>query len=129
MVKIKGNFLVFAIILLVFLPSVAAVYRLRDAERPVLCRRAAPEDIMRGEDAPGKPRIFLIPGDMVDINSASEKELALLPGVGEVIAGRIVELREEKGGFTDTAQLLEIEGIGKESFENLETMVFVGEAK
>jgi len=129
MVKNPKKLLIFSVILSLFLPSVAAVHRIKDASRQVLCREAAQEDIMRGEDEPGKLRIYLIPGDIVDINRASERELALLPHVGEVIAGRIVAYREEIGGFTDIRQLMEVQGIGETSFERIAPVVSTGELK
>ncbi|MBQ4651567.1 MAG: helix-hairpin-helix domain-containing protein [Oscillospiraceae bacterium] len=102
---------------------------IKDTSRQVICRETAQEDIMRGEDEPGKLRIYLIPGDIVDINRASERELALLPHVGEVIAGRIIAYRENIGPFTDIRQLMEIEGIGEAVFERIAPMVCTGEPK
>ena len=127
--KISWKFLVFTVILLLFLPSVAAVYRAKDESRQVLCRSVPSYEIMRGEDEPGKLRLYLIPGDMVDINRASQRELELLPHVGDVIAGRIIDYREKLGGFTDIRQLLEVDGIGAESFEDIAAFVCAGELK
>lgn len=129
MVKNPKKLLVFSVILSLFLPSVAAMYRIKDASRQVLCREVTQEDIMRGEDEPGKLRIYLIPGDIVDINQASERELALLPHVGELIAERIIAYREEIGGFTDIRQLMEVQGIGEASFERIAPVVSTGELK
>jgi len=124
-----GKLVALGLVLLLFLPSVAAVYRAKDESRQVLCRSIHSDEIMRGEDEPGKLRIYLIPGDIVDINRASERELALLPHVGEVIAGRIVAYREEIGGFTDIRQLMEVQGIGETSFERIAPVVSTGELK
>ena len=129
MVKISWKFLVFTVILLLFLPSVAAVYRAKDESRQVLCRSIHSDEIMRGEDEPGKLRLYLIPGDVVDINRASQRELELLPHVGDIIAGRIIDYREKLGGFTDIRQLLEVDGIGAESFEDIAAFVCAGELK
>ena len=127
--KISWKFLVFTVILLLFLPTVAAVYRIKDESRQVLCRNVPQDEIMRGEDEPGKLRLYLIPGDVVDINRASQRELELLPHVGEVIAGRITDYREQLGGFTDIRQLLEVDGIGAESFADIAAFVCAGELK
>lgn len=124
-----GKLVALGLVLLLFLPSVAAVYRQRDGQREVLCRKAAQEDIMRGEDEPGKLRIFLIPGDRVDLNRATVRELALLPHVGDVTAERIAALRESLGGFEDIRQLLDVEGIGEESLADIAPYVFAGETK
>ena len=52
----------------------------------------------------------------IDINTASAKEMERIPGVGAVMASRIVEYREKNGSFTSNDQLLEIEGIGEKKF-------------
>ena len=126
--KISWKFLVFTVILLLFLPTVAAVYRIKDESRQVLCRNVPQDEIMRGEDEPDKLRLYLVPGDRVDINRASQRELELLPHVGQVIAGRIVAYREEIGAFTDIRQLLDVEGIGEEGFSEIAPWIFAGDA-
>jgi len=55
----------------------------------------------------------------IDINAADWPEFALLPGVGEVLAKRIVEDREEKGPFRDWNDLRRVRGIGPKTFENI----------
>ncbi len=55
----------------------------------------------------------------LDLNTATAEELTALPGIGEVLAGRIVALREEKGGFTCLEELCEVRGIGGESLKTL----------
>lgn len=49
----------------------------------------------------------------VRLNSASATELETLPGVGPVLAERIVEHREEHGPFTEMEDLLDVPGIGE----------------
>lgn len=53
----------------------------------------------------------------VNINSADEEELALLPRVGASVAGRIVEYREQNGDFESAADLMMVKGIGERTFE------------
>lgn len=48
----------------------------------------------------------------VNVNTASEEELCLLPGVGPVIAGRIVEYRKSHGPFSNPDDLKNVSGIG-----------------
>lgn len=55
----------------------------------------------------------------VNINTASSQELTQLPGVGPVLAERIITYRTEKGLFLDGRQLLEIKGIGKITLERM----------
>ncbi len=54
---------------------------------------------------------------VVNINSASAEQLSLLPRVGEVVAQRIVDFREENGEFKSFEDMLLVRGIGEKSFE------------
>lgn len=54
----------------------------------------------------------------VNINEASIEELMSLPGVGEVIALRIIKERE-KGEFTASSDLLRVKGIGEKKLERI----------
>jgi competence protein ComEA len=67
--------------------------------------------------------------DKVDINTATEKELAKLPGIGATIAKRIVEYRKAHGGFKSVDELKKVKGIGDKKFEAIKDMVTVGEVK
>ena len=55
----------------------------------------------------------------VDINHAPWPELTLLPNIGETLARRIVAHREQHGAFTSLDQLLDVEGIGPKTLENI----------
>ena len=48
----------------------------------------------------------------VNINQASRDELIRLPGIGPVLAQRIIEFRNMNGPFTEKKQLLQVKGIG-----------------
>lgn len=61
----------------------------------------------------------LLPDGRLDLNAATVEELEELPGVGPVTAERIVEHREEIGGFTDVGQLRDVPGIGEVKFQGL----------
>lgn len=50
---------------------------------------------------------------LVDVNQAGWPELAQLPEIGEILARRIVETRERRGGFSSPEDLLEVNGIGR----------------
>ncbi len=58
-------------------------------------------------------------GTLVNINTASEKELSTLPGIGETRAKAIIAYREEHGGFQQIEDLKEVSGIGEKSLEKL----------
>ncbi len=60
----------------------------------------------------------------ININTASEEELMLLEGVGEVIAGRIREYAENTG-FKSVDELIEVKGIGEKKLEAIRPYVTV----
>lgn len=55
----------------------------------------------------------------LDINSATPEQLAELPGIGDVIAQRIVARRQENGAFKDLEELIDVNGIGNSKLEQL----------
>jgi competence protein ComEA len=55
----------------------------------------------------------------VDVNQAPWPELAQLPGIGETLAKRIVELRETDGPFVDHGDLERVRGIGPKTLEGM----------
>lgn len=59
----------------------------------------------------------------VNINTAGVEELDGLPGIGPVLAQRIVDWREENGAFSAPEDLLQVEGIGRATLENLENCI------
>lgn len=61
---------------------------------------------------PGTDGLWIVLETRVDVNTAAAAELATLPGVGEVLSGRIVAYREEHGPFDAPEDLLAVEGVG-----------------
>ena len=55
----------------------------------------------------------------ININTATVEELTELDGIGEELAGRIVEYREQNGSFLNTDELLNVEGIGNKTLEDI----------
>lgn len=62
----------------------------------------------------------------LDINNASKAQLMELPGIGEVMADRIIDYRMEHGKFSSIDGLLDIEGIGVKKLQQLEKLITVG---
>jgi competence protein ComEA len=56
----------------------------------------------------------------VDLNRADWPEIALLPGVGETLARRIVDSRQSAGPFLDHRDLLRVPGVGPVTFEAIQ---------
>ena len=63
--------------------------------------------------------------ETVELNTASAAELRTLPGVGERTAERIIEYREEHGGFEKIEDLMNVRGIGERTFLRLRPLVRV----
>lgn len=62
----------------------------------------------------------------IDINRADAEQLTALPGIGEVLAGRIVAYREENGSFLSTQELQNVEGIGEKRLNAILDLITVG---
>jgi competence protein ComEA len=82
--------------------------------------------------APGAPAAADTPGASIpandgrlDLNRASQADLEELPGIGKVLAERIVAYRTEHGAFGSVADLRSVSGIGAKLFAELEPLVVV----
>jgi len=61
----------------------------------------------------------------VDLNTAGLAELDTLPGVGPVLAQRILDWRQKNGRFSTIDELGEVSGIGEKVLENVRPLVRV----
>ncbi len=59
------------------------------------------------------------PGLRIDVNSAEEAQLDLLPGIGPRLAARIVEERRMEGSFASLDELVRVAGLGPRLVERL----------
>ncbi|MFQ5735313.1 MAG: ComEA family DNA-binding protein [Thermodesulfobacteriota bacterium] len=96
----------------------------------MLSRAAAPPGAGPAHAAPSAPPTStgiegIIPGFPVDINMAQIEDLKILPGIGDAIAGRILEKRREIGGFTSVEQLTEVRWVGKVKLDRIRSLVTV----
>jgi len=66
-----------------------------------------------------KAKNKLAEGKVIDANSANAKQLVQIPGIGNTLAERIVEYRDQLGGFATLDQLQEIKGITITRFSNM----------
>ncbi|MGW1060039.1 helix-hairpin-helix domain-containing protein [Micromonospora rubida] len=71
-----------------------------------------------GADAAG-------PEGRVNLNTATLAQLDTLPGVGPVLAQRILTHRDQHGGFRSVGDLRQVEGIGDARYEQLKELVTV----
>jgi len=63
--------------------------------------------------------------EMVNINTASSEELQTLSGIGEVIAERIIEYREQYGYFLYLEEIMEVSGVGAGVFERIRGYIYI----
>ena len=62
----------------------------------------------------------------ININTADSAQLQKLPGIGEVIAQRIIDYRTENGPFQDVLEITMVKGIGAERLEQIRDLITVG---
>lgn len=95
---------------------------------PILSPSSAPsQSSPSGSDAPSpspsaaKASVQAI----ININTASSSELCSLPGIGEVLAGRIIAYREAHGTFKNTGAIMNVSGIGPAKYKAIKDLISV----
>lgn len=66
-----------------------------------------------------------VPG-IVNLNTATAEQLQTLPGIGPVLASRIIAYREEYGSFDTIGELANVSGIGEKRLEEIWDLVTTG---
>ena len=74
-----------------------------------------PKNALTGKNAEGQ----------INLNTASEKELQELPGIGPAMSARIIEYRETNGAFQNIEDIKKVRGIGNAKFEKLKDKVTI----
>jgi len=82
--------------------------------------RHASSEVQLNLDAPKAER-----GSLININTVTPQELERLPGVGKVIAERIVAHREQYGPFRRAEHLMMVRGISDRKFREMRPLVVV----
>jgi len=75
----------------------------------------------------GAPALAPLTADQkINLNTATASELDALPGIGPVIAQRILDYRAQHGPFARPEDLMEVSGIGEATFNRIKDDVVVG---
>ena len=84
----------------------------------------APEELVRELPEP-EPEPEQTP--RLELNRATRAELEALPGIGAVLAERIVAWRSANGPFVSVEQIMDVEGIGEKKFAEIRDSIYVGD--
>ena len=79
----------------------------------------ATEESVPAETGPTEPQI-------ININSATAAELETLPGIGPVLAQRIIDYRNTYGSFRTVGDLMNVSGIGEKRLEAILDLITTG---
>lgn len=61
----------------------------------------------------------------ININTADQRELESLPGIGPVLAQRIIDYRTRNGPFQSSQDIMKVSGIGASKYEDIKDMIRV----
>ena len=118
---LSGVFLAFVIGIFIGRNSVSGVLII--PEQPAAQEQHTLEDAQSTDSAQAETSKE---GGKVNINTASVSLLQTLPNIGEVLAQRIVDYRNENGSFTAIEDLMLVEGIGEGRLEQIREYITVG---
>lgn len=79
----------------------------------------------QGENLSTSPSDAGVAPGLVNINTANIDELQRIPGVGPVTASRIIEYRDEYGGFGKIEDIKNVSGIGEKTFLKMKPAICV----
>jgi len=127
------------VVMVVFLVGTAGISFSADQQAPAqpappaappAAAPAAPKEMKKEEKAAAPAKVTkkakaAEAAAPVNINTATEKDLQKLPGVGKVLSKRIVEYRTKNGPFSAPEDLMKVKGITKKKFEALKSRITV----
>jgi competence protein ComEA len=90
---------------------------------------AAQSTSIAAQAAAGAGEVKPSGGAIVNLNTATAKDLEVLPGIGAKTAARIVEYRQKNGPFKKIEDLMNVSGIGEKSFLKLKPQLTVAAAR
>lgn len=106
----------------IYIPSITEVVNVGDNEKNEYIREDAGDGIIitsatqeNGEEKETQ----------VNINTANLEKLQTLPGIGESIAQKIIDYREQNGKFETIDDIKNVSGIGESKFNNIKDKITV----
>lgn len=115
MQKIKSGILVFSFITAMFCSLVLGIFIGRKS-MPYVTENNPAADISNTSASQEK----------ININTATARELSTLTGIGDALAQRIVDYREENGPFARIEDIQDVPGIGQTRFQRIAEAITVG---
>jgi competence protein ComEA len=103
--------------------GVNLVARVADGQQVIVPRRGAAPPTGGTAAQGGAGSGAAAPGAMVSLATATVEQLDGIDGIGPTLARRIVEHREQHGGFRSVDELRQVDGIGEKRFESLREAV------
>jgi len=88
---------------------------------PTVEAPATPESSRGGDET----SLFPNPDRPININTANQAELESLPGIGPVLAQKIIAYRTANGPFTTIEDIIDVSGIGSSTFELIKDLITV----
>ena len=104
--------------------QVNLAYKVQDGQK-IYIPNINEEEYEITEDMEGIQNIYETNPDIININTATQTELELLPGIGPSTASKIIKYREENGEFKVIDDIKNVSGIGDAKFESIKNQITV----
>ncbi|MBN1448892.1 MAG: ComEA family DNA-binding protein [Bacteroidetes bacterium] len=104
--------------------DVRSVYRSADT---LFAQRSAPRETeqQNGTEPLPEPSAPLTTQARVNLNTAGERELTTLPGIGPATARKILDYRQEHGPFRTVDDLVKVKSIGSKKLQHIRQLITV----